>query len=169
MLFRSLKPRSTFNIESIKIDPKTGRLIWVTSGEMGSLPFIVEQYKWNKWVKVGEVPGKGTPSLHSYSVPVHFHSGLNRFRVKQVDYTKKPHYSQVITYKSNTPPVTFKPGNGKKVSDKIYFSAPTDYEIYDYYGRLKLKGYSKTVDVSSLPKGTYFINYGNKTEIFIKK
>ncbi len=164
-----LKPRSTFNIESIKIDPKNSRLIWVTSGEMGSLPFIVEQYRWNKWVKVGEVQGKGTPGLHSYSVKVHFHSGLNRFRVKQVDYTKKPRYSQVVSYQNNAPPVTFKPGNGRRVSDKIVFSAPTDYEIYDYYGRLKLRGYGKEVDVSFLSPGTYFLNYDNKTEVFIKK
>ena len=164
-----LKPRSTFNLESIKIDPKNKKLIWVTSGELGSLPFIVEQYRWNKWVKVATVKGKGTPGIHTYSVNIHFHSGLNRFRIKQVDYTKKPRYSPVVTYKSNQPPVKFKPGNGKRVSDKIVFTAKTDYEIYDYYGRLMKKGYGKEVDVSDLPKGTYFLNYDNKTEIFIKK
>ena len=164
-----LKPRSTFNLESIRIDPQTHKLIWVTSGELGSLPFIVEQYRWNKWIKVGEVKGIGTPSLHTYSIKVHFHSGLNRFRIKQIDYTKKPRYSQVVTYKSNMKPITFKPGNGRKTSDKLVFSAPTDYEIYDYYGRLMKKGYGQVVNVKSLPNGTYFLNYDNKTEIFIKK
>ncbi len=163
-----LRPRSTFNIESIKLD-KNGRLIWVTTGEMGSLPFYVEQFRWNKWIRVATVNGKGTPQMHSYSVKVHFNTGMNRFRVKQVDYTKRPRYSQVVTYNNVRPPVTFKPGNGKKVSTTIYFSAPTMYEIYDYYGRLKLKGYGKEVDVSKLKPGMYFINYDNKTETFVKR
>ncbi len=163
-----LKPKSTYNVESIKLD-KSGKLIWVTSGEIGSLPFIVEQFKWNKWVPVAKVQGKGTAGYHTYSVNVHFHSGLNRFRVKQVDYTKKPRYSPEVTYNNPQPPVTFKPGNGGKTSKYITFSAPTEYEIYDYYGQLKKKGYAKQVDVSSLPSGTYFLNYDTKTEVFEKK
>lgn len=165
-----IRPRPTFNIESIKIDPQHSRLIWITTGELGSLPYIIEQYRWNKWSKVGTVKGKGTPGLHSYSYTVHFHSGLNRFRVKQIDkFTKQARFSPVVTYMSKQPPITFKPGNGRKVVDKIIFSAPTDYEIYDYYGRLKKKGYGREVNVSTLPKGSYFINYDNKTEIFYKK
>jgi len=163
-------PRPTFNIESIKIDPKQSRLIWITSQELGSLPFIVEQYKWNKWSKIGTVKGKGTPDLHSYSYPINFHSGLNRFRVRQIDnFTKRSRFSPVITYMSKKPSVIFKPGNGRHVVDKIIFSEPTSYEIYDYYGRLKKRGYGKEVDVRNLSKGSYFLNYDNKTAIFYKK
>ena len=165
-----IRPRPTFNIESIKIDPQHSRLVWITTGELGSLPFIVEQYRWNKWSRVGKVQGKGTPGLHSYSYPVHFNSGLNRFRVRQVDkFTRQSRFSSTVTFMSKSPPVTFKPGNGRRVEDKIIFSAPTDYEIYDYYGRLKKKGYGREVNVSTLPRGSYFINYDNKTEVFYKR
>ena len=49
-----LNARSTFNIGSIKVD-KSGFLVWKTNSELGKLNFIVEQYRWNKWIKVGEV------------------------------------------------------------------------------------------------------------------
>lgn len=163
-----LKPKSTFSVESIKLS-KDGFLTWTTTGEIGSLPFIVEQYKWNKWVKVATVQGVGTPQIHSYKAKVHLISGKNRFRVKQTDYTKKPRYSKELIYQNNITPVTFKPGNGKKTSNEIVFSRPTDYEIFDFYGQFVKSGYAKKVDVSKLKSGTYFLNYDNKTETFEKK
>ena len=39
-----IKPRSTYQIISIASDAD-GKLNWKTSGEMGTLPFIVEQYR----------------------------------------------------------------------------------------------------------------------------
>lgn len=163
-----LKPKSTFSVESINVN-KTGKLTWITSGEVGALPFYVEQFKWNKWVRIGTAQGKGTTGIHNYSLSVHFNTGINKFRVKQVDYTNKPKYSQAITYKHLSAAITFRPGNGGKTSKEITFSAPTNYEIYDYYGQLKKKGYGSKVDVSSYKAGTYFLNYDNKTETFDKK
>jgi len=83
-----LKPKSTFNTTSIEVT-RDGTLKWTTTGESGKLPFIVEQYRWNKWIKVDEVEGKGTSGTNTYSVKVSPHSGNNKFRVKQIDYTKK--------------------------------------------------------------------------------
>ena len=163
-----LKPKSKFNIESIKLN-KNGTIIWITTGEIGSLPFYVEQYKWNKWVRVKNVSGKGTPDIHSYSAKVHFTSGTNKFRIKQTDYTKKARVSQSVTYKNLAPPVTFKPGNGKKTSKYITFSSSTDYEIFNYYGQLITRGNAIKIDISKYKSGTYFLNYDNKTESFEKK
>src|SRR4051812_37146048 len=56
-----LKPKSTFDVIGISAD-KDGTLKWTTKSETGKLAFFVEQYRWNKWVKVGEVEGVGTPS-----------------------------------------------------------------------------------------------------------
>lgn len=163
-----LLPKSTFNVETIKLS-KNGKLTWITSGEVGSLTFYVQQYKWNKWVTITTVQGKGTPDIHTYSVDVKFVSGINKFRIKQKDYTKKPRYSKIVEYRNNIPEVTFKPGDGMKTSKYIKFSASTSYEIYNYYGELIKKGYGKEVDVSSYKDGTYFLNYDNKTESFEKK
>jgi len=163
-----IKPKSTFNVESITLS-KNGKLNWVTSGEVGSIPFYVEQFKWNKWVRVATINGTGTPGLNNYSTNVRFVSGINKFRVRQVDYSKKSRTSQIVEYKNLAAPVTFKPGNGMKTSKLLKFSAATDYEIYNYYGQLVLKGYGDEVDVSSYKEGTYFLNYDNKTETFDKK
>ncbi len=160
-----LKPKSTFNVTSIEVT-KDGFLKWTTTNESGKLPFIVEQYRWNKWIKVDEVEGKGTAGTNSYSVKVYPHSGNNKFRVKQVDYTKKPRMSQDVLFKSLQPPVTI---TNKKFETEITFSAETMYEIYDYYGNRILKGIGNRVDISGLKKGDYFINYDNTMDQFKKK
>lgn len=160
-----LKPQSTYTASSLRVS-RDGLLTWTTTGESGSLPFIVEQFRWNKWVKVGSVEGKGTAGTNKYSIQVHPHAGNNRFRVKQIDYTRKPRYSKEGRFRSMDPPVTFSPA---KPTTEIVFTRETMYEIYDYYGNLVDKGFAAKVDVSSLAKGDYFLNYGTKTETFKKK
>lgn len=160
-----LKPRSTFNIVSIQLS-SDGTLTWTTKDENGSLPFVVEQFRWNKWIKVGEVEGKGTPSENTYKFKVSLHSGENRVRVKQVDYTGKPRLSGVATTISNIPPVTLSP---KKVKDKLTFSAATMYEIYDSYGNIVKKGYGSEVECSDLTKGIYYVAFDNQVEEILKK
>jgi hypothetical protein len=160
-----LKPKSTFEVVSIKVE-KDGTLKWSTKNENGKLPFIVEQFRWNKWVKVGEVQGNGVETLSEYSLKIPPHSGENKFRVKQVDYTGEPRYSNVVKYKSTIPEVTFGP---VKVADEIMFSDETMFEVYDTYGNIVKKGTTKRLDVSNLPKGIYYLNYDNKSDKFVKK
>ena len=161
-----LKSKSTYKVVEIRVDRKNNKLRWTTTDENGSLPFYVEQYKWKKWVRIKKITGKGRKGLNKYSVSVTPHSGLNKFRVKQIDYSKKPRYSPEATFRSLAPEVTFSPDKPKK---DIIFSASTSYEIYNYYGRLITKGIGNKVDVSKLKKGRYFINYDNKMGSFTKK
>ena len=161
-----LKPKSTFVVSSISLDRKTNKLTWTTVGENGKIPFIVEQYRWKKWTKVTTIEGKGTNKANTYTVTVKPHSGQNRFRVKQIDYTKKPRYSKEVNLRTLLKPVSFSP---KKVKNEIKFSESTDYEIYNYYGTLVMKGSGKVVNVSKLSKGDYFINFDAKTDTFEKK
>jgi hypothetical protein len=159
-----IKPQSTFEVGTLKVDKDN--LVWTTTGESGSLTFIVEQFRWNKWVKVGSVEGVGTPGTNNYSVKVNLHSGYNRLRVKQIDYTRKPRYSKELKQRSVAPEVTYK---YEKPFTEIVFSAETMYEIYDYYGNLVDKGVATKVNVSAIPKGDYFLNYDTKTETIKKK
>lgn len=161
----SIKPHSTFTVSSI--DVKNNLLSWTTSGESGSLPYIVEQFRWNKWVKAGEVPGAGTAESHTYQFKLTPYSGENKVRVKQVDYTNKPKYSDAVTYNPNAPKVSFEP---KKVDNSVVFSSPTKYEIFNKFGELVETGYGKSVDVSNLEKGEYYLNYDSSFgETFKKK
>ncbi|MDQ3192853.1 MAG: T9SS type A sorting domain-containing protein [Bacteroidota bacterium] len=160
-----LKPKSTFEVSNIKVD-KDGVVQWTTKGETGKLPFVVEQFRWNKWVNVGEVEGKGTPVENDYSFKVAPHSGENQLRVKQVDYTGKPRYSSTTKFRSTDPEVSFSP---IKVAKEIVFTSETMFEIYDNYGNIVKKGFALKIDVSNLSKGIYYINYDSKMDQFMKK
>ena len=161
-----LKPKSTFTTQSISVDPKTSTLKWTAKDESGKLTYTVEQFRWNKWVKVGEVDGIGTPEAHDYQFKVSPNSGKNKFRVKQVDYTGQPRLSNPADFNSDIPAVTEGP---EKVKDFINFSAPTMYEIYDEYGNIAKRGFGDKVDVTDLKKGIYYLNYDNSMTQFIKK
>lgn len=161
-----LKPKSTFDIVKQDISAD-GTYRWTTVNETGELPFIVEQKRWNKWVKVGEVMGAGTPGEHTYEFKVTPHSGENTVRVRQTDLTKKARFSQNVTLASSAAQVSWTPAKPK---DVINFSGVTLYEVYDEYGNIVKRGYASTVDIASLKKGTYYLNYDNKMgDTFIKR
>lgn len=165
-----LKPKSTFEVISMTLD-KDGLLKFSTKSETGKLTFVIEQYRWNKWVKVGEVEGVGTPATNNYEFKLQLHSGKNTVRVRQTDYTGQPRVSKPVEVISDIPEVTFGPMKAKTdvqfmANDK---PAETMYEIYDQYGNIVKKGYGNKIDVSNLPKGGYFLNYDNKMGEFVKK
>jgi hypothetical protein len=163
-----LKPMSTFEVASVGIS-KEGVMEMTTTNETGKLPYVIEQFRWNKWVEVGEFEGKGSPEKNDYEIQLTtVHSGQNRFRVKQKDHRSKPRYSFEAKINSPLPDVTFQPGDGKKVSDAINFSDATLYEIYNAYGNIVAKGVAKRVDVTGLEKGVYYLNYGTATATFKK-
>lgn len=162
-----LRPKSTFDIVSQGVGGD-GTYKWVATNETGELMYIVEQKRWNKWVKCGEVMGMGTPGEHVYEFKVTAHSGENTFRVKQVDSTRRPRYSEAVKHTDiSILPVTFSP---TKPSKEILFSRSTLYEIYDQYGNIVKRGYADKVDVSTMKKDLYYLNYDVKLgETFIKK
>jgi hypothetical protein len=153
-----LKPISTYDMVSISVD-KNNVLNWVTTNESGKLPYTIEQYRWNKWVKVGEVDGKGSEGENKYQFKLTPNSGENKVRVKQTDSTNKPRYSEVAVFNSKQYEVSYSP---VKVKKEIIFSQATMFEVYNMYGNIVMRGYDKTVDVSALQKGKYYINYDNK-------
>ncbi len=163
-----LKPMATYEIDAMAIT-KEGVLKFTTKNETGSLPYTIEQKRWNKWVDVGTVQGKGSPDVNSYEFQLGtIHSGDNEFRLKQVDASGKSRPSAFIAkYKSPLPPVIFNDA-GKKVSSSISFSDNTMYEIYNAYGNIVDKGIKKSVDVTKLDKGEYQVNFDNTFGTFKK-
>jgi len=91
----ALRPKSTFVLQEIKCNPD-GLLTWSTKEESGKLNFLIEQYKWNKWLVIGEVTGVGTPGLNAYTFNVIPHSGENTIRVSQIDNTTKKNRLQTL-------------------------------------------------------------------------
>lgn len=164
-----LKPRTAFVITSISVD-HAGILKWSTIEEQGKLPYIVEQYRWDKWVELGTVQGTGTPSAHDYSFDLNSteylrpHSGINKYRVRQTDYQGRVRYSLETSYKlQEEAEVKIKDIDNKTIT----FTAETSYQIFDKYGEIandkgkRYIGYSSLIDISELPKGKYFLLYDN--------
>lgn len=160
-----LKPQPTFKVQDIAID-ENGMLKWSTTDESGSLPYNIEVYKWNKWVKVGEVQGVGTPDPNSYSFKITAISGINKVRVTQKGNMGATNQSQAVEFTSalEKPVWEF-----DKKSKKITFSKETAYEIFDKYGQARVKGYSNFIDVSSLQNDEYYLCYDNFVDPFHKK
>jgi hypothetical protein len=160
-----LKPKPTFEVLTMNIS-STGLLKWNSKNESGALPYIIEQYKWNKWVPVGEVDGVGTPEPHEYSFQVATHSGENKFRVKQVGQGSQARFSNAVVLNSMTEKPTYAVS---KDNSAIQFSYETAYEVYDIYGAVVKKGYGKEIRIENLQKGKYYMCYDNQVTEFEKK
>lgn len=150
-----LKPQATFQIVQMTIDNE-GLIKWTSTNESGRLPYIIEQFKWNKWVPVGEVEGVGLPGNHSYQFKTSLHSGENKFRLKQKGSSGTIKYSKEITVKSNVN----KPEYIQK-NKSIEFTADTFFEVYDAFGIIQKRGYGKTINLDNLKNGVYYISYDN--------
>lgn len=162
----ALRPNASFETTAININ-ETGVLSWTTTNETGSLPFIIEQYRWNKWIKVGEVIGKGTPGINTYSFKAPAHSGENKFRVKQVGYGGQTKYSPQIKFISKLPDLTF---IVSKDAGQMFLSGESWYEVYDAYGTVVKQGYGKTINIANLEKGIpYYFCFDNTTVEYKKK
>ncbi len=161
-----LKPTASFSMVSIKAD--NNNLKWVTRGEIGSLNFLVEEFRWNNWRKIAEVKGLGTPEKAAYEVAVNTHTGTNKYRVSQTDYTRKAKYSKVAQYQTpmNVLDVTFLLADK---GTKIKFSAQTVYQIWDSKGTFIKEGIEAEVNITELEKGLYHLYFDDKTADFTKK
>lgn len=158
----SLQAQKPAKFESVMV--KNGVLTFKTSGETGPLPFVIEQFRWNKWVKVGEVQGKGHNS-QTYEVTVRTHTGPNKFRVRQTTGNRKVQsFSKEAVTIVPQPAITF-----KNTKTDITFSGETMYELYDQYGSIVFKGYGKSINIATLANGRYYLNYDNSQGEFNKK
>lgn len=161
----AILPQSTFGFVSAKPD-KTGKIIWVVKGEVFSA-FTVEQFKWDKWVLVGEVGMNDTIRKDVYAFEMKPHFGQNIFRISHTDIKGNTVYSKQIKYKSMAVKEVFLAST--KVETDIVFSSETAYEIFDEKGNFISDGTAQQVSIAELPKGKYWVNYDNKTELVTKK
>lgn len=164
-----LLPKSTFVCTRIQCS-NNGMLQWSTTKENGVLDFIIEQFRWGKWVEVGNVKGNGSNRSNTYTFQVNLHSGKNTLRVSQRDNSKKLRSSSSVEVVSTIEKVTKTPS---RVKDVIHFksngkSVKTKYEVFDAYGNLLKQGFGEVVNCSNLLKGIYFLNFDNSSEKFYK-
>lgn len=161
----ALKAKPTFNSENITVSNQ-GILNWETTDEHGSLPFVIQQYKWNKWVDVGEVQGKGEPTLNQYTYQVDFVYGENKFRVVQKINDQRYRKTKTVVIDAQKPKLNFVYNKKQK---QVVFSNRTAYEIHDKYGQLIMRGFNTQADVSHLTRDEYYLSFDNVTEVLAKR
>lgn len=158
-------PDPAFNLISIELD-NTGKLQWSTTKEADKTSFIIEQFRWNKWVMVGEMEGQGPGGLNMYEFQLTLHSGKNTVRVKKLNYRGIHNVSKPASVESTMKPIQLA---SSTFTDKLVMSAPTLYQVFDKGGNLVKKGFGAEIDFTSLPKDHYFVNYDNNTAEVQKK
>jgi hypothetical protein len=151
----------------VNTNSRRGKLFWRISGRPGTSPFVVEQFKWNKWVKLVEIDVSDTVEAGLYGIDIEPHSGLNTYRIKKIDARGQIVFSKDEKYRAGEQAeVNIVPS---KNEDELMFSYETAYEIYSANGKLLKRGKEKYVDIKDLPRGKYYVNFDNKTEIISKR
>jgi hypothetical protein len=158
----------TIKFNSVVLD-SNGLLKWSIAYNTGGLKGQIEQFRWNKWVKVNSFESQSlfkTNLLMNDSTKVTFHFGLNKFRIKITAPTEVT--SKEMEYYNKNSPDCCDPGI-LTAGKELLLDTDANYEIYDKFGRLVLKGKSNKVNVTSLTKDVYYLVTDKKTTEFIKK
>ena len=156
---------STYDLVSMKIGPDT-ILRWSANYETGYHDYRVRQFRWNKWVDVGNVPvTPGRSGSYEFSVADFVHSGENKFKV---DRSEPPgcRYLSSVKFRGegeNTPVVKYALNDDQT---KVLFTIRTRYEIYDSYGNIVKTGRGTSIDISNLKRGIYYLNYDREMDKF---
>lgn len=130
---------------------------WTTKNDLSKTPFIIEQYRWNKWIKIGEVYVSGSAANTSYSFKSIPNSGENQLRVSHLNESEN---FGIVKWTSDLPPVKFEL---KKDRKEIQFSHSTIYELIDGKGAIVKKGWFHALWYKDLPSGDYLLNYDNSS------
>ena len=161
-----LQTKSSFSFVTAKAEKST-KLIWTVKGDLYS-SFIIEEFRWNKWMTIAEVDNMDTIKKNTYSYKIKPHFGMNQFRISHTDEKGNTVYTKLI--KCQAPPAVKEIFlTATKVTDDITFTGETTFEIFDDSGNFISDGYGDKVSITDLPKGKYTVNYDNKTEVISKK
>ena len=160
----SLVKESEFSLPSFMYNKKTKLLVWNPEEMNPTCHYRLEQFLYGKWIIVKDL---GSPSdmIADTYLPVLL-TGMNLFRIKQVDASNKELFSPVVKLKSPNRKVYLV---ADKVKDFIEFTAVTHYELYDANGFFIKRGTAQKVNISDLKKGNFWINFDGKEAFITKK
>ena len=158
--------QSNFSFVLVKQE-KFNKLSWTIKGDVNN-KFVVEQFRWQKWITVGEVyVSADSAKKTSFSCEIKPHSLQNTYRVSHTDAKGNVTYSKLLKF--SNPSVKEVLLQSQKVTDNIIFSAETTYEIFDEKGTFISDGVGIQLSIANFPKGKYWVNFDNKTLMVTKK
>lgn len=158
-----LLKRPAFENAEIESDKITWALKKAENGR-----FWIETYRWNKWVKLGEVESFNSQTDYEFSLQDSLHTGVNQVRVTFLESSSDYRVtSETMTYDLQRTPVSF---DLNKKTLMVTFSEKTSFELYNAHGDILQRGFAKTIDLSSRKKGVYYLNFDNENgKIRVKK
>lgn len=160
-----LLPSPGFELTSFEAK-ENGEVLWTTSMEKGRMPFILQQFKWGKWVDVLRVDGQGGPEEKTYSVRVDPVAGINQLRLSHVGADGQRITKGEVSFHSDSPALEW---NHDRDGQKIQFSKKTQFEIVDTFGNVVMRGHGDEAILRYLARGEYFVNFGARSETLKKR
>lgn len=158
--------RSKSKFQFLSTNANENEIAWMTNGEYQGGLFYVEKYVNNAWITDKSVYGKGNFETNQYSTSPNYYAGENKMRIKYETENGHIFYSKVFEHYSTKDPISFHP---TRVSDKLYLSRKTDYQVMDPSGKLVAKGNSDVINCANLKSGLYYLSIENRQEKFFKK
>lgn len=156
--------RALTSFKYLAVNADSATLSWTTNNQQKGGKFFIEQWYGERWIPVNTLSAE--PDQARYNTAVSHSSGSNRYRIKFLQDDGEMYYSNVLEYSSSAEPITFTPS---RVSDRIFLSQETEYEITDKAGKQLLKGKGNEIYVGNLSTGVYYLKIDNRTEKFYKK
>ena len=158
-----------------KREENSSVLLWQTATEINNAYFEIQRSGDGfHFENIGKVPGAGTTSgLQNYTFTDHTPlSGLNYYRLKQVDFDGAFEYSptRVVDFRTEPEELSVFPIPTSDVLNIVGNNSSTIC-IYDMTGRRVMVDVShdNTINVSHLPAGQYVMQVGQKVKRFVKE
>jgi len=147
-------------ITSIKVyDEAT--IVWTASGETTTLPYVIEQFRWNKWIKIGEVDPHLSAGEKTYQFKAAPNSGEIVCRVKPTSSSTENKEIRWTNPKIAKVQFTVKKSE-ILFSDEQSNPVETMFKLIDSSGALVKRGWAQKVSCDNLAKGSYTLNYDNQ-------
>jgi hypothetical protein len=142
---------------------------WSISQNKAGVLYVIQQHRWNSWKDLDTVMSvpDADSALYSFDVKKYFITGENKFRVRAVA-DKMLTFSKIIKVSSSRSGAREIRRKFSRKKDPIDLGREEYYELYDKDGNVLMRGLSRTIPVSGLQPGHYYLNYGElSTEIDI--
>lgn len=158
----------TKNVD-LKIDT-TGK-VSICLGDSVITKIFLENLRFNRWVVIDSIDTRKKGYDTCYFSHVELLTLRNNFRVSTFSPEQKKRVissdSYVVEKKLNNDSCSRI--DNYRPTTLINFKCEVQWEVYDQYGNMVKKGFGKTIDVSSLPKGGYFLNTPYSSMEFLKQ
>ena len=153
-----------FNVPSFTFNKRTKMLSWDMKDLDSTSNYVLEQFVYGKWMKIKDLGTKAYMMSNTY--PPVYNSGNNFFRLKAELTSGKFLVTPSLKVKIQDRKIEPK---ALKIKKLLEFTDVTHYELIDTSGFFVKGGTAKTVDLSDIAPGDYFLNYDGKQVVIQKK